>query len=129
MIRHFSIVVVALLSAAAPFLTAQNLELSYDVVIANGRAMDPESGLDAIRHIGIDGGKIVAISETHLVGEKQIDATGHVIAPGLSISTTTAQRLWDSLIRRKMASLRHWIWNLVAFQSALMDRKFGIELF
>ena len=34
----------------------------YDVVIANGRVMDPESGLDAVRNVGISGGKIRAIS-------------------------------------------------------------------
>ena len=34
----------------------------FDMVIANGRVMDPASGLDAVRHIGIRGGKIAAIS-------------------------------------------------------------------
>ena len=34
---------------------------SYDLVIANGRVMDPESGLDAVRNVGIRGGKIAAI--------------------------------------------------------------------
>ena len=29
----------------------------YDIVIANGRVMDPESGLDAVRNVGISGGK------------------------------------------------------------------------
>ena len=28
----------------------------YDLVVANGRVMDPESGLDAVRHVGIRGG-------------------------------------------------------------------------
>ena len=36
---------------------------SYDVVITNGRVMDPESSLDANRDIGLRGGKIAAISE------------------------------------------------------------------
>ena len=40
----------------------------YDLVIANGRVMDPESGLDAVRHVGIRGGTIAAISETPLAG-------------------------------------------------------------
>ena len=26
---------------------------TYDLVIASGRVMDPESGLDAVRHVGI----------------------------------------------------------------------------
>ena len=45
-------------------LLATSLPLSaHDLVIANGRVMDPASGLDAVRHIGITGGKISAISE------------------------------------------------------------------
>ena len=55
---------------------------SYDVVIVNGRVMDPESGLDAIRNIGIRGGKIAAISSSPLEGKQTIDAKGLVVAPG-----------------------------------------------
>lgn len=54
----------------------------YDVVIANGRVMDPASGLDAVRHLGISEGTIAAISEAPLVGSRIVDATGHVVAPG-----------------------------------------------
>ena len=31
---------------------------SYDLVVANGRVIDPESGLDGVRHVGITAGKI-----------------------------------------------------------------------
>ena len=55
---------------------------SYDLVIANGRVMDPESGLDAVRHVGIRGGKIEAVSATPLTGARVIDASRHVVAPG-----------------------------------------------
>lgn len=54
----------------------------YDLVVANGRVMDPESGLDAVRHVGIRGGTIEAISQTPLAGTRIIDATRHVVAPG-----------------------------------------------
>ena len=54
----------------------------YDVVIANGRVMDPESGLNEIRHIGIRGGRIETISPTPLTGSRIIDASRHVVAPG-----------------------------------------------
>jgi N-acyl-D-aspartate/D-glutamate deacylase len=54
----------------------------YDLVIANGRVMDPESGLDAVRQVGVNGGHIVEISETPLEGKRVIDATGLVVAPG-----------------------------------------------
>jgi N-acyl-D-aspartate/D-glutamate deacylase len=55
---------------------------NYDVVIANGRVMDPESGLNAVRNVGIIAGKIRAISTSHLTGRSTIDATGLVVAPG-----------------------------------------------
>jgi dihydroorotase len=57
-------------------------DLSYDLVIANGRVMDPESGLDAVRNVGINGGKIAAISTQELLGKQTIDAKGLVVAPG-----------------------------------------------
>ena len=60
----------------------QVLGAEYDLVIANGRVMDPESGLDGVRNIGITEGKIEAISEVSLDGEEEIDATGLVVAPG-----------------------------------------------
>lgn len=55
---------------------------TYDVVIANGRVMDPERGLDVIRNVGIRGGKITAISSSHLEGKQTIEAKGLVVAPG-----------------------------------------------
>ena len=39
-------------------------------MVANGRVIDPESGLDAVRHVGIRGGKIEAVSETPLDGRR-----------------------------------------------------------
>ncbi len=54
----------------------------YDVVILNGRVMDPETKLDAIRNMGISGGKIRAISAGVLKGKTKIDAKGLVVAPG-----------------------------------------------
>lgn len=61
---------------------AQQQPQVYDVVIANGRVIDPESRLDAVRHIGIVGNKIRAVSETPLQGHQILDATGMVVAPG-----------------------------------------------
>lgn len=54
----------------------------FDVVIAHGRVMDPESGLDAVRNIGIRGGKIRAISNDQLQGKSSFDAKGLVASPG-----------------------------------------------
>jgi N-acyl-D-aspartate/D-glutamate deacylase len=57
-------------------------ETTYDLVIANGRVMDPESNLDAVRNVGITAGKIAAISENSLKGKSNLDAKGLVVAPG-----------------------------------------------
>jgi dihydroorotase len=54
----------------------------FDLVIQDGRVMDPESGLDAVRNVGIRNGRIAAISKQRLDGRAVIDATGRVVAPG-----------------------------------------------
>lgn len=54
----------------------------YDVVILNGRVMDPETNLDEIRNVGIKDGIIVSITEEAISGTETIDAAGHVVSPG-----------------------------------------------
>ena len=55
---------------------------TFDLVIANGRVIDPESGLDAVRNVGIRDGLVAAISTDPLDGRESIDATGLVVSPG-----------------------------------------------
>lgn len=73
----------------------------YDLVIANGRVMDPETGLDAVRHVGVTDGTIQVLSETPLEGDDTIDATGQVVAPGF-IDLNTYQH-GDDLYRLRAA--------------------------
>ena len=54
----------------------------FSLVINHGRVIDAETGLDAVRHVGIQGDRIVRISETPLAGEHEIDARGLVVSPG-----------------------------------------------
>jgi len=54
----------------------------YDLVIRNGRVIDPESGLDAVRSLGIRNGRIAAVSRAPLSGRRVIEARGLVVAPG-----------------------------------------------
>ena len=77
--RYLLFPIVCLVTAAAPFVIAQE---SYDIVIVNGRVMDPETGLDAIRNVGIRGEAIVAITEGPITGDVVVDATGLVVSPG-----------------------------------------------
>ncbi len=72
-------------SALAAFvlsLAAASSAQDFDLVLANGRVMDPASRLDEVRHIGIRDGKIAAISEQALQGKETLDASGLVVAPG-----------------------------------------------
>ena len=62
--------------------TAALFAQSYDVVLQRGRVVDPESGLDGIRDVAINGKKIAAVSTNRLRGKTELDATGLVIAPG-----------------------------------------------
>ncbi len=55
---------------------------NYELVILGGRVIDPESGLDAIRNLGITAGRIVVVSEQPLKGHLEIDAAGSVVTPG-----------------------------------------------
>ncbi len=63
---------------STPFLSAQQ----YDIILEGGRVMDPDTGLDAVRNVGIRDGKIARISATPLSGGRVIHAAGLVVAPG-----------------------------------------------
>jgi len=55
----------------------------FDLVVAHGRVMDPETGLDRTdQWVGVRGGVIAQISDTALAGRAVVDAAGQVIAPG-----------------------------------------------
>jgi N-acyl-D-aspartate/D-glutamate deacylase len=56
--------------------------VTYDVVLTNGRVIDPATGLDAIRNIGIRDRKIAAISRAPLSGKEIVDVSGRVVSPG-----------------------------------------------
>jgi cytosine/adenosine deaminase-related metal-dependent hydrolase len=58
------------------------LSQSYDLVIQGGRVIDPETGLDAVRNVGISQGKIKKISAAALEGKRVIPAKGLIVAPG-----------------------------------------------
>jgi len=81
---HIAVVLLTAVSLlnVASCASAASKSYDYDLVLANGRVMDPESGLDAVRHIGVTEGRIVKISETALDGNQTIDASGLVVAPG-----------------------------------------------
>jgi N-acyl-D-aspartate/D-glutamate deacylase len=70
------------LSLLLQFSTTIVAAQQYDLVIEGGRAMDPETGLDATGNVGIRDGKIVRITSEPLNGRRVIHAGGLVVAPG-----------------------------------------------
>ena len=66
--------------------------MAHDVVFAGGRVIDPETGLDELRDVAIDGRRIAAIGGA-LDGTTTIDADGLVIAPGFIDLHSHAQTL------------------------------------
>jgi len=84
--RHWlaALACATLLAVAAGFLRGASPDAAaeFDVVILNGRVMDPESKLVAVRNIGITGGTIRAVSTKPLRGRATVNAKGLVVAPG-----------------------------------------------
>lgn len=61
---------------------AQSSSADFDLVILNGRVMDPESELDAVRNVGVKDGRIAALTSDAIHGRETIDARNMVLAPG-----------------------------------------------
>jgi N-acyl-D-aspartate/D-glutamate deacylase len=71
----------------------------YDLVIRNGTVID-DTGLPKYRaDVGLTGDRIAAIGRIADKGKEEIDATGHVVAPGFIDGHThmDAQVFWDPL--------------------------------
>jgi N-acyl-D-glutamate deacylase len=71
-----------ILSFISMLLLSVSCSAEYDIVINNGRVMDPETNLDAVRNVGIKNGRIAILTEKSIAGNKTIDATGLVVSPG-----------------------------------------------
>ena len=81
--RSGALFLVLMLLPAALF--AQDRDL--DLVVTGGRVIDPETGLDAVRDVGVVRNEIVAISREVLQnrlkqGGVLLDASGKVVSPG-----------------------------------------------
>ena len=78
----------SILAATAPAVRSAsvtqrpNEEGPFDLVIEGGRVIDPETGLDAVRNVGIKNDRIDAVSEQALKGAKALKADSMVVAPG-----------------------------------------------
>jgi dihydroorotase len=57
-------------------------DVLYDIVLQNGRVLDPESGMDQVMSLGIKDGRIALLSSQPLTGREVVDVTGLAVAPG-----------------------------------------------
>src|SRR5262252_4952550 len=90
--RILRMLAACLIVAAAMSAAAAPTPAVYDLVIVNGRVIDPASGLDAVRSIGVNGSTIQVVTEQPLTGRTHIDAAGLVVAPGFIDLHQHAQR-------------------------------------
>lgn len=99
---------------------------THELVISNGRVIDPASGLDATRHLGIDRGQITAMSSSPLTGADTIDASGLVVAPGfIDLHTHTPTQLGTYLAARggvtTALDLEAGAYPVMAYGDSLLD--------
>ncbi len=57
----------------------------YDFVLLNGTVIDPVVGLNARRHVAVQGGRVAAILDpaTPVVAKQTLNCTGQFVVPGL----------------------------------------------
>ena len=82
-------------------------EATYQLVLRGGRVMDPASGLDSIRDVAIQDGRIVAISAQPLQGIEIVDVTGKVVAPGFVDLHAHGQTTGDMQLQARDGVTRH----------------------
>ncbi len=78
----FSVLLTAFLLSGCGFASPVPAVEAYDVVILGGRVIDPASGLDGVRNVGIRAARVVTVTEAALSGRDTVDARGLIVAPG-----------------------------------------------
>ena len=78
--KKFTLLLICL--SLGSLLVVQAMATEYDLVINNGRVMDPETKYDTISNVGIKDGWITVITKDKIKGKETIEAKGLVVAPG-----------------------------------------------
>ncbi|MCP4481289.1 MAG: amidohydrolase family protein [bacterium] len=58
------------------------LAVSYDLVINNGRVVNPKNGYNQVANIGISAAIIQVVTQAKIKGKKVINAAGLIVSPG-----------------------------------------------
>jgi N-acyl-D-glutamate deacylase len=74
-------------------------DTTYDVVLANGRVIDPETYRDGTYQVGIIGDQISAISAEPLQGREVIDVSGLIVAPGFVDTHAHGQNITSARVQ------------------------------
>jgi N-acyl-D-aspartate/D-glutamate deacylase len=70
-------------SKASATQPSDSVGAQFDLVIRNGRVIDPETRSDQTGiNVGVRNGTIAAVTSAPLSGRREIDATGLIVAPG-----------------------------------------------
>ena len=90
-------------------LRSRSEEMLYELVLARGRVIDPETGLDAVRDVGLNGGSVAAISEADLSGAAarvlaRSRNTSHAGPALLSLGT----RSYQDHVKSRMSESNAW---------------------
>jgi imidazolonepropionase-like amidohydrolase len=82
-VARCGLVAFAALAVLSPGAVAQRSP-RLDVILVGGRVLDPETGLDAVRHVGISGGRIALVTSTGTIpaARDTVNVRGLVVAPG-----------------------------------------------
>ena len=101
-LRTFSLICILILSSCGEGTnesvqekSAYSTETEFDMVILNGRVIDPETNLDAVRNVGIKDGTIALITEEAISGKAAVDASGKVVSPGFIDLHAHGQNIGD----------------------------------
>jgi hypothetical protein len=71
------------MSPTGPVSSSKPDNTLYDLVIQNGRVLNPETNLDQTRtNIGIIQGRIATVTQSPITGKQVIDAIGLMVVPG-----------------------------------------------
>jgi len=105
-----------LVAVMATAISSHVVAETYDVVISNGRVMDPETNFDGVRNVGVKDGQIVVITEDAISGKETIDASNHVVAPGF---IEGHQHATDPFSRK--VNLRDGLTTMMDFEAGARD--------
>ena len=111
------------LSSLLPLRTGAQEGGPYDVVILGGRVVDPETGFDAVANVGIRDDRVVAVGTQSMLGNRIIDATNLVVAPGFIDPLTSVSAATMPSARYKVTDVGAVVQQRAALRHLVIERR------